>query len=168
MSEELWAKVDDYLVEKLIPADVALMAAREANATAKLPAIDVTPAQGKFLYLVAKMQGARRILEVGTLGGYSTIWLARALPEDGQLVTLEIERRHADVARENLKRAGVASRVEQRVAPAAESLAAMVSEGAEPFDLIFIDDDKPNNPVYLDWAMRLARQGTLVIVDNVI
>src|ERR1700749_3774524 len=111
MSEELWAKVDDYLVEKLIPADAALTLAREANAEAKLPAIDVTPAQGKFLYLLAKIQGARRILEVGTLGGYSSIWLARALPEDGRLVTLEIEKRHADVALENIECAGVAGRV---------------------------------------------------------
>jgi predicted O-methyltransferase YrrM len=168
MDEELWTAVDEYLVEKLIPADAALTAAREANAAAKLPAIDVTPAQGKFLYLLAKIHGARRILEVGTLGGYSTIWLARALPKDGKLITLEIERRHADVARENLKSAGVASRVEQRVAPAAESLAALVAEGAEPFDLIFIDADKPNNPVYLDWAMKLSRAGTVLIVDNVI
>src|SRR5579875_2666119 len=168
MSEQVWTAVDKYLEEKLIPADATLAQAREANAKAKLPAIDVSPTQGKFLYLLANMQRAKRILEVGTLGGYSTIWLARALPEDGRLVTLEIEKRHADVARENLKRAGVAARVEQRVAPAAESLAALVKEGAEPFDLIFIDADKPNNPVYLDWAMRLARQGTLVIVDNVI
>ena len=168
MSEEVWAKVDDYLVEKLIPADAALTLAREANAEAKLPAIDVSPAQGKFLYLLAKIQGARRILEVGTLGGYSTIWLARALPKGGKLITLEIEKRHADVARENLKRAGVTSLVEQRVAPAAESLEALVKEGADAFDLIFIDADKPNNPVYLEWALRLARPGTVLIVDNVI
>jgi predicted O-methyltransferase YrrM len=168
MSEELWTAVDDYLAEKLIPADAALTAARAANAEAKLPAIDVSPTQGKFLYMLAKIQGARRILEVGTLGGYSTIWLARALPEGGKLITLEIENRHADVARENLKRAGMTSRVEQRVAPAAESLAALVKEGAEPFDLIFIDADKPNNPVYLEWAMRLSRPRTIVVVDNVI
>src|ERR1700753_3616663 len=123
MSEEVWAKVDDYLVEKLIPADAALTLAREANAEAKLPAIDVSPAQGKFLYLVAKIQGARRILEVGTLGGYSTTWLARALPKGGKLITLEVEKRHADVARENRKRAGVASLVEQRVAPAPDARA---------------------------------------------
>ncbi len=168
MSEELWASVDDYLVEKLVPADAALTAAREANAEAKLPAIDVSPAQGKFLYLLAKIHGARRILEVGTLGGYSTIWLARALPEGGRLVTLEIEKRHADVALKNIERAGVAARVELRLAPAAESLAALVKEGAEAFDLIFIDADKPNNPVYLEWALRLARPGTVLIVDNVI
>ena len=145
-----------------------MTAAREANAEAKLPAIDVSATQGKFLYLLAKIHGARRILEVGTLGGYSTIWLARALPEDGKLVTLEIEKRHADVALKNVERAGVAARVELRLAPAAESLAALVKEGAEPFDLIFIDADKPNNPVYLEWALRLARPGTVLIVDNVI
>jgi predicted O-methyltransferase YrrM len=168
MSEELWTAVDEYLVEKLIPADVSLTAAREANAAAKLPAIDVSPTQGKFLYLLAKIQGARRILEVGTLGGYSTIWLARALPEGGRLVTLEIEKRHAQVAQQNIVRAGVAGRVELRLAPAAESLAALVREGAGPFDFIFIDADKPNNPGYLEWAMRLARPGAIVVVDNVI
>ena len=168
MSEELWTKVDEYLAERLIPVDAALTAAREANAEAKLPAIDVTPAQGKFLYLLAKIHGARRILEVGTLGGYSTIWLARALPKDGKLVTLEIEKRHAEVALKNMERAGVAARVELRLAPAAESLEALVNEGSEPFDLIFIDADKPNNPVYLEWAMKLARPGTIVVVDNVI
>lgn len=167
-SEELWTAVDEYLVGKLIPTDAALTAARAANAEATLPAIDVSPAQGKFLYLLAKIQGARRILEVGTLGGYSTIWLARALPEGGKLVTLEIEKRHAEVALKNVQRACVAERVELRLAPAAESLAALVKEGVEPFDFIFIDADKPNNPVYLEWAMKLARPGTVVVVDNVI
>jgi len=167
-SEELWTAVDEYLVGKLIPTDGALTAARAANAEAKLPAIDVSPAQGKFLYLLAKIQGARRILEVGTLGGYSTIWLARALPEGGKLVTLEIEKRHAEVALKNVQRACVAERVELRLAPAAESLAALVKEGVEPFDFIFIDADKPNNPVYLEWAMKLTRPGAVVVVDNVI
>ena len=167
-SGELWTAVDEYLVGKLIPTDGALTAARAANAEATLPAIDVSPAQGKFLYLLAKIQGARRILEVGTLGGYSTIWLARALPEGGKLVTLEIEKRHAEVALKNVQRACVAERVELRLAPAAESLAALVKEGVEPFDFIFIDADKPNNPVYLEWAMKLARPGTVVVVDNVI
>jgi predicted O-methyltransferase YrrM len=168
MSEELWTAVDNYLVEKLIPADAALKAAREANAESKLPAIDVSPTQGKLLYLLAKIQGARRILEVGTLGGYSTIWLARALPDDGRLVTLEVEKRHAEVALQNIERAGLTSQVELRLAPAAESLAALVLEKVEPFDLIFIDADKPNSPVYLEWALRLARTGTIVVVDNVI
>ena len=168
MSEELWTAVDNYLVEKLIPVDAALKAAREANAESKLPAIDVSPTQGKLLYLLAKIQGARRILEVGTLGGYSTIWLARALPDDGRLVTLEVEKRHAEVALQNIERAGLTSQVELRLAPAAESLAALVLEKVEPFDLIFIDADKPNSPVYLEWALRLARTGTIVVVDNVI
>ncbi|HEX4155305.1 MAG TPA: O-methyltransferase [Acidobacteriaceae bacterium] len=168
MSEKLWAKVDEYLVERLIPADAALTAAREANVAAKLPAIDVSPAQGKFLYLLAKIHGAKRILEVGTLGGYSTIWLARALPEDGRLVTLELEEKHAAVARKNIERAGLAARVELRLGPAAESMAALVREGVEAFDLIFIDADKPNNPVYLEWALALARVGAIIIVDNVI
>ena len=167
-NEELWAKVDEYLAERLIPADAALGAAREANAEAKLPAIDVSATQGKFLYLLAKIHGSRRILEVGTLGGYSTIWLARALPESGKVVTLEIEKKHADVALKNIERAGVASRVELRLAPAAESLAALVKERVEAFDLIFIDADKPNNPVYLEWALKLARPATIVVVDNVI
>jgi predicted O-methyltransferase YrrM len=168
MSEELWTAVDNYLVEKLIPADAALKAAREANAESKLPAIDVSPTQGKLLYLLAKIQGARRILEVGTLGGYSTIWLARALPDDGRLVTLEVEKRHAEVALQNIERAGLTSQVELRLAPAAESLAALVLEKVEPFDLILIYADKPNSPVYLEWALRLARTGTIVVVDNVI
>lgn len=168
MSEELWTKVDDYLAERLIPADGTLTAAREANAEAKLPAIDVTPTLGKMLYLLAKVQGARRILEVGTLGGYSTIWLARALPAGGKLITLEIEKRHAEVALKNIARAGVAERVEMRLAPAGESLERLVKEGAEPFDFIFVDADKPNNPVYLEWALRLSRVGTIVVVDNVI
>jgi predicted O-methyltransferase YrrM len=168
MSETLWAKVDDYLVEKLIPADPVLTAAHEANVAAGLPAIDVTPCQAKLLHLLARIQGARRILEIGTLGGYSTIWLARALPEDGRLVTLELEERHAAVAKKNLERAGLSSRVELRLGPAAESLEAMQREGVEAFDFIFIDADKPSNPVYLEWALKLARAGTILVVDNVI
>jgi predicted O-methyltransferase YrrM len=168
MSEKLWAKVDDYLVEKLIPADPVLTAAHEANIAAGLPAIDVTPCQAKLLHLLARIQGAKRILEIGTLGGYSTIWLARALPEDGRLVTLELEEKHAAVARQNLERAGLASRVELRLGPAAKSLEALDREGVEAFDFIFIDADKPSNPVYLEWALKLARAGTILVVDNVI
>jgi predicted O-methyltransferase YrrM len=168
MSEELWSAVDEYLAERLIPADPVLTAACEANVAAELPAIDVTPTQGKFLHLLARIQGAKRILEVGTLGGYSTIWLARALPEDGRLITLELDKKHAAVAKKNVERAGLSSRVELRLGPAAESLAALTREGAEAFDFIFIDADKPNNPVYLEWALRLARVGTIVVVDNVI
>src|SRR6202011_2458314 len=147
MSKERWTAVDRFLVESLIPADPILSEAMEANAAANLPAIDVAPNEGKLLYLLAKIQGAKRILEVGTLGGYSTIWLARALPEDGRLVTLEVEAKHAEVATANIRRAGLSSKVEVRLGPAAESLsqleeAQLREEGAEPFDFIFIDADK--------------------------
>jgi predicted O-methyltransferase YrrM len=164
----VWAVVDAYLAEALIPADGVLEAALEANRAAGLPAIDVSPTQGKFLHLLALLRGARRILEIGTLGGYSTIWLARALPATGRLVSLEYEPRHAAVAEANVARAGLAGVVEIRVGRAAESLAQLSAESAGPFDLIFIDADKPNNPVYLDWALRLARVGTLIVTDNVI
>ena len=139
-----------------------------ANAAAGLPAIDVSPAQGKLLKLLARMCCARRILEVGTLGGYSTIWLARALPADGWLVTLELEPRHAAVARENIARDGFAAQVELRLGRPADTLAALEMERAEPFDLIFIDADKPSNPAYLRHALALARPGGIVIVDNVV
>jgi predicted O-methyltransferase YrrM len=168
MNQELWTAVDQYLVEQLVPADPALEAAREANAAAGLPAIDVSPVQGKLLHLLARMQRAERILEIGTLGGYSTIWLARALPPQGRLVTLEFEAKHAAVARENLQRAGVASQVELRQGPAATSLEQLHAEGAAPFDMIFVDADKRNNPVYLEWSLRLSRLGTLIVVDNVV
>ena len=164
----VWAQVDEYLADALIPADPALDAARAANAAAELPPIDVSPLQGKFLHLLAQMRGAARILEIGTLGGYSTIWLARAMPPEGRLITLEYEPRHAEVAAENIARAGLAAKVEIRVGAAADSLAALCDEDAAPFDLIFIDADKPNNPVYLDWALKLARKGTLIVTDNVI
>ena len=127
-----------------------------------------SPLQGKFLHLLALTKGARRILEIGTLGGYSTIWLARALPAGGRLVTLEVDPKHAAVARANLECAGVSERVEIRVGPATQSLAQLQAEGAEPFDLIFIDADKPNNPAYLQWALKLARRGSLIVVDNVV
>ena len=164
----LWTQVDEYLADALIPADPALDAARAANAAAELPPIDVSPLQGKFLHLLTQLRGATRILEIGTLGGYSTIWLARALPPHGKLITLEYEPRHAEVAAENIARAGLASKVEIRVGAAADSLAALHAESVAPFDLIFIDADKPNNSVYLDWALKLARQGTLIVTDNVI
>jgi predicted O-methyltransferase YrrM len=165
---ELWSQVDNYLSATLIPRDPVFEAALAANAANSLPAIDVSPAQGKFLHLLARIRGARRILEIGTLGGYSTIWLARALPADGRLTTLEFEPKHADVAGENIARAGLSGMVEIRVGAAAESLATLVAESVEPFDLIFIDADKPNNPVYLEWALKLSRTGTLLVVDNVI
>jgi predicted O-methyltransferase YrrM len=168
MNQELWTAVDQYLVEQLVPADPALEAARQANAAAGLPAIDVSPLEGKQLHLLARMQKAARILEIGTLGGYSTIWLARALPPQGRLVTLEFAAKHAAVARENLERAGLASRVELREGPAATSLEQLHAEGVAPFDMIFIDADKKNNPVYLEWSLRLSRPGSLIVVDNVV
>ena len=161
-----WKAVDDYIAEKLIGGDAALSAALANNKAQGLPPIDVSAAQGKMLFLLAQATGARRILEVGTLGGYSTIWLARALPEDGELVTLEIDSKHARVARENLVRAGVSDKVEIRVGPASDSLAAMTGEAA--FDFVFIDADKQGNAHYVAEAIRLGRSGTMVVVDNVV
>jgi len=166
--DERWTAVDAYIAGKLLGDDPALDAALAANAAGGLPAIDVSAVQGKFLYLLALASGARRILEVGTLGGYSTIWLARALADDGRLVTLELEPRHAAVARGNVDRAGLGDRIDIRVGRAAETLAAMVAAGEGPFDLVFIDADKPSNAVYLDHAIRLSRPGTVIVVDNVI
>ncbi|MDQ1692658.1 MAG: hypothetical protein QOH85_193 [Acidobacteriaceae bacterium] len=168
MNQELWSAVDRYLVEQLIPADPVLESARQANAAAGLPAIDVSPVQGKLLHLLARMQRAERILEMGTLGGYSTIWLARALPPHGRLVTLEFQAKHVEVARQNLERAGLTSKVEMRQGPAATSLEQLHAEGAAPFDMIFVDADKRSNPVYLEWSLRLSRPGTLIVVDNVV
>ncbi|MCP9230165.1 O-methyltransferase [Mesorhizobium sp. LMG 17147] len=168
MSMKTWASVDDYIVEALFDADPALDAVLAANHDHGLPAIDVSPAQGKLLSLLARMQGAKKVLEIGTLGGYSTIWMARALPVDGKVVTLELDPHHASVARSNFERAGVSDRVELRVGPALQSLAALAAENAGPFDFIFIDADKPNNPHYLSWAMRLSRPGTVIVCDNVI
>jgi predicted O-methyltransferase YrrM len=168
MSQELWTAVDNYITENLIPSDPILDEALQTNAREGLPSIDVTPNQGKFLHLLARIHQAHRILEVGTLGGYSTIWLARALPPDGTLVTLEVNPKHAEVAASNIARAGFTSLVEMRVGPALDSLAQLHSENTAPFDLIFIDADKPNNANYLDWALRLSRPGTIIITDNVI
>ncbi len=168
MSQELWTAVDDYIAGLLVPADPALDAALEASAAAGLPAIGVAPNQGKLLMLLAQLRGARSILEIGTLGGYSTIWLARALPAGGRLVTLEANPEYAQVARGNLARAGLAEVVEVRVGPAAETLPRLAAEGAGPFDLVFIDADKPSTPEYFGWALRLARRGTLIVVDNVV
>ncbi|TQF67001.1 O-methyltransferase [Rhodococcus spelaei] len=160
------AAVDDYLVGRLVGPDPALDAALAANHAAGLPHIDVAPNQGKLLALLARMCGARRVLEIGTLGGYSTIWLARAVGEWGAVVTLEFSPRHAEVARANLDNAGVGARVEVLVGPALDTLPALVDGG--PFDLVFIDADKENNPAYVRWALRLARPGTVVVVDNVV
>jgi len=166
-TDKNWAAVDDYIVDSLVGGDQP-QAALEANAAAGLPAIDVSPAQGKFLYLLAKSTAARHILEVGTLGGYSTIWLARALPADGRLVTLEIDPHHAEVARRNLEEAGVGDRVEVRVGPALDSLAALAKERIGPFDFVFIDADKEHNADYVDAAIDVARPGALILVDNVV
>jgi len=168
MDEPLWGRMDDYIANKLVKPDAALDAALAANSAAGLPAIDVSAAQGKFLRLMVRITGARRILELGTLGGYSTIWMARALPADGRLVTLEYEPRHADVARRNIDAAGIGHKVTIHVGAAVDTLPVVARESSEPFDFIFIDADKPNNPVYLDWAVKLARPGTVIILDNVI
>jgi predicted O-methyltransferase YrrM len=168
LSQELWSAVDRYITDLLAPEDAALQAALEASAAAGLPAINVAPSEGKLLQILARLVGARRILEIGTLGGYSTIWLARALPADGRLITLEADPRHAEVARDNLARAGLAASVEVRLGKAIETLPAIAAEGHGPFDLVFIDADKPSNPDYFAWAMRLTRPGSLIIVDNVV
>jgi predicted O-methyltransferase YrrM len=166
--QEQWTAVDTYLSESLSLSDPALEAALAANAAGGLPSIDVSPSQGKFLQLLAQLRGARRILEIGTLGGYSTICMARALPEGGRVVTLEVNAKHAEVARANIARAGLAEVVEIRVGPALETLARMQEEGTEPFDMIFIDADKPNNPAYLGWALKFSRRGSLILCDNVV
>lgn len=164
MSQKLWTHVDRYLADLLVSSDSVLDATLEANAEAGLPPIDVAPNQGKLLHLLARLMGARRILEMGTLGGYSTIWLARALPQGGRLVTLEFNPKHAEVARANLARAGLSETVEVRQGAALDILPQLVG----PFDLIFIDADKPNHPHYLEWALKLSRPGTLIVGDNVV
>lgn len=168
MSETIWTAVDAYYSDLFSPPDAALEAALQDSEAAGLPPINVSPNQGKLLMLLAQLQQAQRILEVGTLGGYSTIWLARALPDNGRLVTLELSPRHAVVARANVARAGLAERVTVRVGPAAESLAQLAAEGAGPFDLVFIDADKPTTADYYTWARTLTRPGALIIVDNVV
>jgi predicted O-methyltransferase YrrM len=167
-TQERWTAVDRYITDLLVPEDAALEAALRDSAAAGLPPIAVTPNQGKLLGLLARVQGARAILELGTLGGYSTIWLARALPGGGRLVTLEAEAEYAELARANIARAGLAESVELRVGPALQTLPQLVAEGAGPFDLIFIDADKKNNPGYFEWSLKLSRPGTLIIVDNVV
>lgn len=163
-----WEAVDDYIHDRLIGPDEALDQALAANQRAGLPAIDVSPPHGRMLNILARAIGARRILEVGTLGGYSTIWLARALPDDGRLISLEIDPHHAEIARANIEQAGLAGKVEVRVGPAADSLAAMVAAGEGKFDFAFIDADKQNNASYLQAARTLARSGALIVVDNVV
>jgi predicted O-methyltransferase YrrM len=166
--DDLWNAVDEYVGDLLFPNDPALSAALEASEAAGLPTIAVSPTQGAFLHILARSHGARTILELGTLGGYSTIWMARALPPGGHLTTVEADPRHAEVARANIARAGVADLVTLRLGKALDVLPALEAEGRGPFDLIFIDADKENNAAYFDWAIRLARAGTLIIVDNVV
>ncbi|UVE67532.1 O-methyltransferase [Burkholderia pyrrocinia] len=168
MDQDQWNQVDAYFSATLVPSDDALDAALAASHAAGLPAINVAPNQGKLLQLLATIRGARRILEVGTLGGYSTIWLARALPPGGTLVTLELNPEHAKVATRNIARAGFAEVVSVIVGSAKDSLARLVDAGDAPFDFIFIDADKDNNPVYLDAALKLSRPGTVIVVDNVV
>jgi predicted O-methyltransferase YrrM len=166
--QEVWAAVDRYFGDLLAPEDKALTPMLDANREAGLPSIDVPALLGKFLELLVRISGTRRVLEIGTLGGYSTIWLARALPLGGRVVTLEIDPHHAEIARDNLKTAGVLHQVEVRVGRANNTLRAFVDSGAEPFDLIFIDADKKSLPEYLDWSLKLSHPGTVIVVDNVV
>jgi predicted O-methyltransferase YrrM len=163
-----WSAVDHYLGHLLLPSDPALDSAVAASDAAGLPAIQVSPLQGRLLAILVAAQGARRILEIGALGGYSTIWLARALPPDGQVITLELNPTHAAVARANVVQAGLGDRVEVRVGPALDSLRALIAEGRGPFDFIFIDADKTGYPEYFALALRLSRRGTMIIADNVV
>jgi predicted O-methyltransferase YrrM len=168
MSQEQWATVDGFLGNLFIPSEPALDAALADSAAAGLPAINVSPLQGKFLHLLARIMAARNILEVGTLGGYSTIWLARALVPGGKLVTLESEAKHAEVARANIARAGLSHLVELRLGKAIETLPQLATEGRGPFDLVFIDADKPSTAEYFKWALSLTRKGSVIVVDNVV
>jgi predicted O-methyltransferase YrrM len=170
MAEKLWKDMDRYITDLLVPSDPALEAALESSKAAGLPTINVAANQGKLLHLLARLGGARRILEIGTLGGYSTIWLARALAPapGGRMVTLEFDPKHAKVAKANIARAGLAEVVEVRIGPAIAALPKLQSEGAGPFDLIFIDADKESTPDYFQWALKLSRIGTAIVVDNVV
>jgi predicted O-methyltransferase YrrM len=168
VSRELWNAVDGYIGERLIGSDPALDATLSASAEAGLPAIAVSPSQGKLLQLLARALGARTVLELGTLGGYSTIWLGRALPPDGRLVTLEAEAKYARVARANIARAGLGDLVELRLGPALELLPQLAAESPEPFDLVFIDADKQSTPEYFQWALELTRPGSVIVTDNVV
>jgi len=168
VDREIFESVDRYIEGLFVPDDAALKGALAATNDAGMPAIQVSPSQGKFLYLLTRMCGARRILEVGALGGYSTIWLARALPSDGALISLEVDPKHADVARTNLARAGFTDNVEVRVGSALDTLPQLAVQNVAPFDLIFIDADKANYPAYLDHSLRLTRRGSVIIADNVV
>ncbi len=168
MSQDLWNAVDSYFLSKLTPPDEALEAALSASKEAGLPSIQVSPAQGKLLHLLARVHKARRILEIGTLAGYSAIWLGRALPENGRLISLEIDQRHAEVALANISRAGLSEVVEIRLGRALDLLPVLAEEQQEPFDMAFIDADKVSNPEYFEWALRLSHVGSLIVIDNVV
>jgi len=168
MTQDVWTAVDKYITNLLVPSDSALEEALQASSAAGLPHIQVSPVQGKLLHLLARACGARQILEIGTLGGYSTIWLARALPAGGRVITLEADPKHAEVARANFARAGVASMIDLRLGPALETLPKLDAEGRGPFDLIFIDANKSDMPEYFDWALKLSHAGSIIIADNVI
>jgi predicted O-methyltransferase YrrM len=168
MTQDLWSAVDRYLCDRLVPSDSALDEVLEESAAAGLPPIAVTPNLGKLLYLIARIQGAKSILEIGTLAGYSTIWLARALPPGGRLMTLEADPKHAEIARTNLIRAGLADVVELRLGSALDTLPQLAAEGRGPFDFIFVDANKRDNPAYFEWSMRLSRRGSVLVFDNVV
>ncbi|GAB3519165.1 O-methyltransferase [Arthrobacter monumenti] len=164
--KDQWNDVDEYLKRTVVGPDEALEQAVRATADAGMPAIEVTAAQGKLLMLLAQIQGARKVLEIGTLGGFSTIWMARGIPADGRIISCEFEPRHAEVARANLERAGLSDKVDIRVGAALDTLPALTDEA--PFDLFFIDADKANNPNYLEWAVKLSRPGSVIVLDNVV
>jgi predicted O-methyltransferase YrrM len=166
--QDIWTQVDAYFGDLLAPSDATLDAALAANREARLPSIDVTPLQGKFLDLLVRITGAKRVLELGTLGGYSTIWMARALPEGGKVISLELDPHHAEVAQANLRYAGALDRVDLRVGRAADELRSLIASGADPFDLIFIDADKAGYPEYLELTLKLSRPGTVIFADNVV
>ena len=168
MDQKIFEAVDHYISDLFIPNDEALNAAEQSHELENIPLINVSPNQGKLLNLFATLANANKILEIGTLAGYSTIWMAKALPNDGRLISLEVEPRHAEVARKNIDRAGLSGKVEVRVGKAIELLPKLVEENAGPFDMIFIDADKPPYAEYFQWALKLSRPGTLIIADNVI
>lgn len=168
MNQEQWTAVDRYFDDLFVPIDPVLSAVLESSADAGLPPHHIAPTQGKFLAILAQLTGARTVLEIGTLGGYSTVWLARALPEGGKVVTLESAEHHAQVAHANFALADLTHMVDLRIGPAIDTLSSLVAEGHPPFDMIFIDADKPNNPVYLEWVLKLVHPGSLIVGDNVV
>jgi predicted O-methyltransferase YrrM len=168
MNQDVWTAVDMYITDLLVPSDTALEAALQASGAAGLPSIQVSPVQGKLLHLLARACGARQVLEIGTLGGYSTLWFARALPAGGRVITLEADPKHAEVARANFALAGLSGVIELRLGPALETLPKLASEGRGPFDLIFIDANKSSMPEYFDWALKLSHAGSIIIADNVV